>query len=86
MEEYWSFNSIRCMIKIAMLVPFVLCLVCDTGFYRLLCLYLFCLGMPLIFLCNFFMYGNILVSNVLFADQICWVSKKWTGEMGGTKD
>ena len=52
----------------------------------MLALYFFCLGMPMIALCNLFMYGNILVSNVLFAEWICWFSKKWTKEVGGDKD
>merc|ERR1712032_1269969 len=68
LEEYWQFNAVRCMLKIAMIVPFVMMFVMDTGFHRMLCFYLFCLGMPFVFLCNFFMYGNILVSNILFAD------------------
>ena len=85
-EEYWAFNQIRVMLKVSMLVPFVVTFIMDTAFHRMLTLYLFCLCMPLIAICNLFMYGNILVSNVLFADQICWISKKWTKEMGGDKD
>ena len=85
-EEYWAFNQIRVMLKVAMLVPFVMTFVVDCSFHRMLCLYLFGLCMPLIAICNLFMYGNILVSNVLFADQICWLSKKWTKEMGGDKE
>lgn len=67
-EEYWAFNQVRVMLKVAMLVPFVMTFVVDCGFHRMLTLYLFCLCMPLIAICNLFMYGNILVSNVLFAD------------------
>ena len=85
-EEWFAFNSVRCIIKGCMLAPFVLTFVMDCRFYRFMCMYMYCAGMPLIFLCNFFMYGNVLVSNVIFADQICWMSKKWTEQMGGTKD
>ena len=84
-EEYFAFNNVRFIIKIAVIVPFFLTLIQDIKFYRWLCMYFYCAGMPLIFLCNFFMYGNILVSNVLFADQLCWLNKKWVEEFGGTK-
>ena len=84
-EEYFAFNNVRFVIKLAVIAPFILTLIQDIKFYRWLCMYMYCAGMPLIFLCNFFMYGNILVSNVLFADQLCWINKKWVEEFGGTK-
>ena len=67
-EEYSAFNQVRVMLKVAMIVPFVMTFVVDCSFHRMLCLYLFLLCMPLIAILNLVMYGNILVSNVLFAD------------------
>ena len=85
LEEYAAMNFIRCMLKIAMLVPFILVNWKDCAFHRLLCLYVFCLCVPAIFIVNFVAYQNVLMDNVMFAEEICWISRKWTATFGGTK-
>ena len=79
-------NFVRCMLKLAMMVPFVLMFWQDCAFHRQLCLYLFCLCVPIIFIVNFVSYQNILIDNALFADQACKFSKWWTATFGGDKE
>ena len=85
LEEYAAMNFIRCAIKIALLVPFVMMFVNDCAFHRQLCLYLFCLCVPLIFIVNTVAYQNILVDNVMFAEEFCGFSKWWVATFGGSK-
>ena len=56
LEEFVAINFIRVMLKIAILVPFVMMYVKDNAFHRQLCLYLFCLCMPLIAIVNLIAY------------------------------
>ena len=86
LEEYAAFNLFRFCCKIAVVVPFVMMLFQDTAFNRLLALLMFCVCVPLIFVINFLAYGNILVDNVMFAEEFCGVSKWWVKTMGGSKE
>ena len=80
LEEYAAPNYIRMALKIAALVPFFMMLYKDCAFHRQLYLYLFCLTVPAIAIVNLVAYQNILVNNVAFAAQFCWLSQKFMAE------
>ena len=86
LEEYAAFNVLRFCAKVAVVVPFVIMIFQDTAFNRLLALLMFCIGVPLIFVINFLAYGNILVDNVMFAEEFCGASKLWVKTFGGSKE
>ena len=85
-EEYWHFNRVRTILKLAMFAPVVLGLIHDNGLNRWLMLNLFTLCQPLIFLWNLYKYSNVLVDNVLFAKELCWLSQQWIDWMGSDKE
>ena len=86
LEEYFSPNMVRGILKIAMLVPVVLMYLKDNSFHRWLYLQLFCLCQPLIAIVNLFQYQNILIDSILFAKGLCWLSQEWTHFMGSDKE
>jgi len=57
----------------------------DCAWHRQLFLFAFSVCMPLIAVVNLVSYQNILVDNVSFASELCWLSKKWYATMGGDK-
>ena len=73
-EEYFHFNKVRTILKIATVVPVVLLGIHDNGLNRWLMLNLFVICQPLIFLWNLYKYSNILVDNVMFGKELCWLS------------
>ena len=77
LEEYFSPNFARGMLKVAMIVPMVLMYIKDNSFHRWLYLQLFCFCQPLVAIVNLFAYQNILVDNVMFAKGLCWLSQEW---------
>ena len=79
-------NPLRALLKLAGVIPFFLQLVQDCAWYRQLYLFFFCLTQPLIAVVNMLWYQNILVDEVVFGEQICWLSKKWFSTMGGDKE
>ena len=85
-EEYSKPNMVRMGFKLAAVIPFIMMLVKDCAWHRQLFLYLFCLCMPGIFITNLIAYQNILADNVAFAGEVCWFSKKWVANVGGTKE
>ena len=80
LEEVRAPNTIRCLLKVAGLIPFFMMLIQDCAWHRQLFLFSFCVTMPLIALVNLIAYQNILVDNVSFASEVCWFSKAMTGE------
>ena len=40
----------------------------------------------MIALFNLFKYGNVLVDNVMFGKELCWLSQQWIHWMGSDKD
>ena len=86
LEEYAAFNLFRFICKVAVVVPFAMMLFQDTAFNRLLALLMFCICIPLIFVINFLAYQNVLVDNVMFAEEICGFSKFWIKTFGGSKE
>lgn len=84
-QEYFHLNLVRACLKGAMVVPFVLMIVHDCALHRQLCLYLFCLCIPIIAIINIVAYQNIMVNNVAFAEEICSVSRTWFGLFGGAE-
>ena len=85
-EELSHPNVIRFFLKLAVLIPFISAWVKDSAQNRRWMLYLFCLGIPAIFITNLLMYQNILADNVAFAGEVCWFSKKWVATFGGSKE
>ena len=86
LEEYFSPNFARGILKIAMLVPMVLMYIKDNSFHRWLYLQLFCLCQPLIAIVNILAYQNILIDQAMFAKGLCWLSQEWTHYMGSDKE
>merc|ERR1712087_273686 len=86
LEEYLAPNFVRGILKIAIIVPMVLMYIKDSSLHRWLYLNLFCLCQPLIAIVNFLAYQNILVDNVMFAKEFCFLSQQWTHFMGSAKE
>ena len=75
LEEIRAPNPVRAALKLAGLIPFIMMIVHDSAWHRQLFLFGFCVTMPLIALVNLIAYQNILVDNVSFASELCWMSK-----------
>ena len=87
-EEYVAPNPARGLIKLACILPFAVTYfpAQDTADTRKVCLYTFCLAMPIIAIINLVTYQNILIDNVAFAKELCWFNKKWIKMFGSEKD
>ena len=86
LEEIRAPNPVRAVLKVIGLVPFFMMLAADSAWHRQLFLFAFCLTVPLVAVVNLVSYQNILVDNVSFASELCWLSKKWYATMGGNKE
>ena len=78
--EYACPNLVRVLIKLAPVVAFVLMMLQDCASYRQLYLYTFSMAMPLIAAVNLIAYQNIIVDNVVFAEQFCGLSQLFKKE------
>ena len=83
--EHSDPNYVRLMLKVASIVPFIMMLVKDVEAHRKLFFLMFCITMPLIAIVNLVCHHNIL-DNVSIIGTLCWLSKKWVAQYGGTEE